>query len=187
MIVAYLDQKRVTSLQDALVINDTILNLSQEISLKKAFILAVIILIPSISINIYNYLDRNSAKFGSSSAPLFVSFANSINLHFAGCVHWSNKESQPTKLIQYLNVDIQTEKGFKSCTLIDGSQMDGLVYLIKPQKCTLHTINPQVKTAILEYKDIIISVNGASVSWSDSSTPSKHGEVIPCWDSRINI
>lgn len=146
-----------------------------------------LVLFSSLFANYVSFRSRNNNSFNGGGRSLFFNFGGTSSVSFEGCVFWDDPKMQPETLMQYWSVYIESDKANSTCTILDIWSHETKVVISKPEKCRLTSLDMATKTATVQYKDSVINVVQDRMLWTlQGPTKTGHGELIPCWDSRIN-
>lgn len=153
---------------------------------KFIFIMFSLILALSLLLNYFYYLSRFEVHFNGGSDAMFYQYNDIENVNFDGCVLWKDESLRSHSLFQYWKINAASNRKETSCSIQEAIQMSGKVLLSEPNTCEVQSLDSNSKTAIINFKDSVISVNGNTIVFNTANPNEKGGgELAPCYDKRF--
>ena len=155
---------------------------------KKILVITLLfVLFISLVANYFAYMSRKNGVINGGQDATFFSYGDEITLKIDGCLLWQDEKQRSKEFRQYWKIQATSNKRHSECTIMDVWDQGGSVNIPNSEECKLTSLDAEAKTATITYKDAVLTVNRDRAIWTTSNPNEKGGgELIRCWDSRIN-
>jgi hypothetical protein len=146
-----------------------------------------VVMFISLLANYIAFMSSNNSKINGGHDPHFFAYGDEVSLKVDGCLLWKDEKQRSKNFRQYWKIRVNAIRGRSECMILDVWDHGGSIIIPEVEECKLTHMNFENKTATITYKDAVLTVNRDRAIWTTSDPQEKGGgELVGCWDDRIN-